>query len=45
MVRREVQLLKADTEQADAENDAAAGNADALDFDETDDAADSGDEQ
>lgn len=35
----------ADTEQADAENDAAAGNADALDFDETDDAADSGDEQ
>lgn len=35
----------ADTEQADAENDAAAGNADALDFDETDEAADSGDEQ
>ena len=35
----------AEEEQADAENDAAAGNADALDFDETDDAADSGDEQ
>ena len=34
----------AEEEQADAENDAAAGNADALDFDETDDAADSGDE-
>ena len=32
-------------EQADAENDATAGNADALDFDETDDVADSGDEQ
>lgn len=35
----------AEEEQADTENDAAAGNADALDFDETDDAADSGDEQ
>lgn len=35
----------AEEEQADAENDAAAGNADALDFDETDDVADSGDEQ
>lgn len=35
----------AEEEQADAENDVAAGNADALDFDETDDAADSGDEQ
>lgn len=35
----------AEEEQADAENGAAAGNADALDFDETDDAADSGDEQ
>ena len=35
----------AEEEQADEENDAAAGNADALDFDETDDAADSGDEQ
>lgn len=35
----------AEEEQADAENDAAASNADALDFDETDDAADSGDEQ
>lgn len=35
----------AEEEQADAENDEAAGNADALDFDETDDAADSGDEQ
>ena len=30
---------------ADAENDAAAENADALDFEETDDTADSGDEQ
>ena len=35
----------AEEEQADTENDAAAGNADALDFDETDDVADSGDEQ
>lgn len=35
----------AEEEQADAENDASAGNADALDFDETDDVADSGDEQ
>lgn len=35
----------AEEEQADAENDAAASNADALDFDETDDVADSGDEQ
>ena len=35
----------AEEEQADAENDAAAENADALDFEETDDTADSGDEQ
>ena len=35
----------AEEEQADTENDAAAGNADALDFDETVDVADSGDEQ
>lgn len=35
----------AEGEQADAENDAAAENADALDFEETDDTADSGDEQ
>lgn len=35
----------AEEEQADAENDAAAENADAIDFDETDDTADSGDEQ
>lgn len=35
----------AEEEQADAENDATAENADALDFEETDDTADSGDEQ
>ena len=35
----------AEEEQADAENDAAAENAGALDFEETDDTADSGDEQ
>lgn len=35
----------AEEEQADAENDVAAENADALDFEETDDTADSGDEQ
>ena len=35
----------AEEEQADAENDAAAENADAIDFEETDDTADSGDEQ
>lgn len=35
----------AEEEQADAENDAAAESADALDFEETDDTADSGDEQ
>ena len=35
----------AEEEQADAENDAATENADALDFEETDDTADSGDEQ
>ncbi len=35
----------AEEELADAENDAAAENADALDFEETDDTADSGDEQ
>ncbi len=35
----------AEEEQADAENAAAAENADALDFEETDDTADSGDEQ
>ena len=35
----------AEEEQADAENDAVAENADALDFEETDDTADSGDEQ
>lgn len=35
----------AEEEQADAENDAAAENADALDFEETDDTADSGDKQ
>lgn len=35
----------AEEEHADAENDAAAENADALDFEETDDTADSGDEQ
>ena len=34
-----------ENEAADAENDAAAENADALDFEETDDTADSGDEQ
>lgn len=35
----------AEEEQADAENDAAAEDTDALDFEETDDTADSGDEQ
>ena len=35
----------AEEEQADAENDAAAENTAALDFEETDDTADSGDEQ
>ena len=35
----------AEEEQADAENAAAAENTDALDFEETDDTADSGDEQ
>ena len=34
-----------ENEAADAENDAAAENADALDFEETDDTADNGDEQ
>ena len=34
-----------ENEAADAENEAAAENADALDFEETDDTADSGDEQ